>query len=66
MRRVVLGVVAVLLCWGAFTTKAVADCPPMDFCDNATCNSSCIAQGYIGGACIGRPCTPRICGCLVP
>jgi hypothetical protein len=66
MRRVVLGAVAVLLTWGAFATQPTAACPVMDFCDDAACNSACVAQGYIAGACIGRPCTTKVCGCLMP
>lgn len=66
MKRVALCTVAALLTWSAFATKPTSACPP-DFCNDADCRSSCIAQGYpLGGACIGRPCTVHFCACLVP
>ena len=67
MKRLALCMVTALLAWGAFATRPTLACPVMDFCDDAACRSSCIAQGYsLGGACVGRPCTTRFCSCLVP
>jgi hypothetical protein len=67
MKRLALCMVTALLTWGAFATQPSQACPTTDFCDDAACRSSCIAQGYpLGGACIGRPCTVHFCSCLEP
>ena len=67
MKRIALCAVAALLTWGAFANQPIQACGTPDFCDNAACNSNCISQGYpLGGACIGRPCQPHVCACLVP
>lgn len=61
MKRLILCSTAVLLLCGAMATKSAGACPINNTCNNATCNSSCVAKGYDSGACTG---VCHLCQCL--